>query len=149
MKKILMTLAILSSPLAAMAADLSNGADNFYKSDKVTAQNVTFKNQYKMTVAGNLFIPKNPNKNKKIPRSLLGTPWVQRRSKVRICMPKNSPIRDSSLCPWICLSGERVRGSRAMPFCRIFMLKVSVLRWISLAPDHSSTRNALCSWDLR
>ena len=67
MKKIIMTLAILSSPLGAMAADLSNGTDNFYKSDKVTAQKVTFKNQYKMTVAGNLFIPKNLNKNTKNP----------------------------------------------------------------------------------
>ena len=42
-----------------MAADMSHGADNFYKSDKVTAQKVTFKNQYSMTVAGDLFIPKN------------------------------------------------------------------------------------------
>jgi len=74
MKKIIMTLAILSSPLAAMAADLSNGADNFYKSDKVTAQKVTFKNQYKMTVAGNLFIPKNLNKNTKNPAIIVGHP---------------------------------------------------------------------------
>ena len=35
-----------------------NGADNFYKSDKVTVQKVTFKNQYQMNVAGNLFVPK-------------------------------------------------------------------------------------------
>jgi uncharacterized protein len=74
MKKIIMTLAILSSPLAAMAADLSNGADNLYKSDKVTAQKVTFKNQYKMTVAGNLFIPKNLNKNTKNPAIIVGHP---------------------------------------------------------------------------
>jgi uncharacterized protein len=74
MKKFIMTLAVLSSPLAAMAADLSNGADNFYKSDKVTAQKVTFKNQYKMTVAGNLFIPKNLNKNTKNPAIIVGHP---------------------------------------------------------------------------
>jgi fermentation-respiration switch protein FrsA (DUF1100 family) len=74
MKKIIMTLAILTSPLAAMAADLSNGADNFYKSDKVTEQKVTFKNQYKMIVAGNLFIPKNLNQKTKNPAIIVGHP---------------------------------------------------------------------------
>jgi uncharacterized protein len=74
MKKIIMTLAILTSPLAAMAADRSNGADNFYKSDKVTEQKVTFKNQYKMTVAGNLFIPKNLNQKTKNPAIIVGHP---------------------------------------------------------------------------
>ena len=74
MKEIIMTLAILTGPLSAMAADMSNGADNFYKSDKVTAQRVTFKNQYKMTVAGNLFIPKNLNKNTKNPAIIVGHP---------------------------------------------------------------------------
>ena len=36
----------MSAPEVARAADLSNGADAFYKSDKVTMQKVTFKNQY-------------------------------------------------------------------------------------------------------
>ena len=44
-------------------ADMSNGADNFYKSDKVILQKVTFQNQYKMGVTGNLFVPKNMNQN--------------------------------------------------------------------------------------
>jgi uncharacterized protein len=74
MKKITTTLAILTSPFAAMATDLSNGADNFYKSDKVTEQKVTFKNQYKMTVAGNLFMPKNLNHNTKNPAIIVGHP---------------------------------------------------------------------------
>src|SRR5205085_2392510 len=30
--------------------DMPTGADNFYKSDTVTVQKVTFKNQYRMTV---------------------------------------------------------------------------------------------------
>ena len=74
MKEIIMTVAILTTPLFAMAADLSNGADNFYKSDKVTAQKVTFKNLYKMTVAGNLFIPKNLNQKTKNPAIIVGHP---------------------------------------------------------------------------
>jgi len=70
-----MTIAILTSPLAALAADISRGgADNFYKSDKVTAQKVTFKTQYKMTVAGNLFIPKDRSQNTRNPAIIVGHP---------------------------------------------------------------------------
>ena len=43
----------------AKAQDMSNGANNFYTSDKVTVQKVTFKNQYQMNVAGNLFTPED------------------------------------------------------------------------------------------
>jgi hypothetical protein len=39
------------------AQDMSRGADNFYQSDKVTMKKVAFDNQYKMKVAGNLFMP--------------------------------------------------------------------------------------------
>lgn len=41
------------------AQNLSYGADNFYRSDLVTLQPITFKNQYRMTIAANLFTPKN------------------------------------------------------------------------------------------
>lgn len=58
----------------ASAADMSNGADNFYKSDKVTMQKVAFKNQYSMSVAGNLFIPKGLNQNTKNPAIIVGHP---------------------------------------------------------------------------
>lgn len=56
------------------AQDMSNGADNFYQSDKVTMQKVTFENQYKMKVAGNLYIPKNMDKNAKSPAIIVGHP---------------------------------------------------------------------------
>ncbi|MDB5697946.1 MAG: hypothetical protein JWN69_750 [Alphaproteobacteria bacterium] len=49
----------LATLTTAKAQDMSNGANNFYVSDKVTMQKVTFKNQYQMTVAGNLYVPKN------------------------------------------------------------------------------------------
>lgn len=58
----------------ASAADMSNGADNFYKSDKVTMQKVAFKNQYNMKVVGNLFIPKGLNQNTKNPAIIVGHP---------------------------------------------------------------------------
>ena len=67
-------LGLLISPLSVMAADMSNGADNFYTSDRVTVQKVTFKNQYQMNVAGNLFISKNINRNAKNPAIIVGYP---------------------------------------------------------------------------
>lgn len=50
------------------------GADNFYKSDQVTMQRVTFKNQYDMQVVGNLFIPKNLDQNARNPAIIVGHP---------------------------------------------------------------------------
>lgn len=47
----------------ALAAEADGHPDNFYKSDKVTVQNVDFSNQYKMKVAGHLFTPKVKNAN--------------------------------------------------------------------------------------
>lgn len=51
-----------------------SGADNFYQSDKVAVHKVTFKNQYRMAVAGNLFVPKNLDRSKKNPAILVGHP---------------------------------------------------------------------------
>ena len=58
----------------ASATDMSNGAGNFYKSDKVTMQKVAFKNQYNMNVVGNLFIPKGLKQNTKNPAIIVGHP---------------------------------------------------------------------------
>jgi uncharacterized protein len=51
--------------MSAMAQDMSNGAANFYSSDKVIVQKVSFENQYQMKVAGNLFIPRNQDRKAK------------------------------------------------------------------------------------
>ncbi|MGE3148285.1 MAG: alpha/beta hydrolase [Pseudorhodoplanes sp.] len=58
----------------ARAQDMSNGANNFYTSDKVNLQKVTFKDQYRMNVAGNLFTPKSLNRNAKAPALVVGHP---------------------------------------------------------------------------
>ncbi|MDI9941586.1 alpha/beta hydrolase [Rhodococcus sp. IEGM 1351] len=54
--------------------DTSDGADNFYTSDQVSAQKVTFKNQYQMNVSGNLFVPKNLDRNATNPAMVVGHP---------------------------------------------------------------------------
>jgi fermentation-respiration switch protein FrsA (DUF1100 family) len=56
------------------AQDMSNGAANFYTSDKVTLQKVTFKTQYQTTVAGNLYLPKTMDQAAKNPAIIVGHP---------------------------------------------------------------------------
>ena len=53
---------------------MSNGADNFYKSEKVKVQKVTFKNQYQMNTVGNLYIPEGVSANSKNPAIIVGHP---------------------------------------------------------------------------
>lgn len=59
---------------AVFAADRPADADNFYRSDKVEVQKVTFKNQYKMNIAGNLYLPKDMDKSKKHSAIIVGHP---------------------------------------------------------------------------
>ena len=64
-----------NSPQAlAQQSAVVEGADNFYKSNQVTMQKVTFKNQYNMQVVGNLFIPKTLNQNALNPAIIVGHP---------------------------------------------------------------------------
>lgn len=64
----------MTTSLSLPAQDLSKGADNFYKSDQVTAQKVSFKNQYQMTVTGSLFMPKASDVKTKSPAIVVGHP---------------------------------------------------------------------------
>ncbi|WP_202814953.1 alpha/beta hydrolase [Aureimonas sp. AU22] len=54
-----MGLATVATTSKSLAQDLSNGAANFYVSDAVTVQPITFQTQYRTMVAGNIFIPKD------------------------------------------------------------------------------------------
>ena len=58
----------------AMAQDMSDGANNFYVSDRVTVQKVSFKTQYQTQVAGNLYIPKNLDRSRKYAAIIVGHP---------------------------------------------------------------------------
>lgn len=58
----------------AEAQDMSNGAANFYTSDRVNLQKVTFKTQYQTDVAGNLYHPKDLNQTAKNPAIIVGHP---------------------------------------------------------------------------
>lgn len=56
------------------AGDTSRGADNFFTSDRVTVEKVTFKNQYQMNVTGNLFVPNDMDRNTRNPAMVVGHP---------------------------------------------------------------------------
>jgi uncharacterized protein len=66
-------LSIFNVPFAK-AQDMSNGANNFYKSGRVTLEKVTFKTQFHTNVAGNLFIPNNLDRNTTHPAIIVGHP---------------------------------------------------------------------------
>ncbi|MEA0736850.1 alpha/beta hydrolase [Xanthomonas campestris pv. campestris] len=71
--RLLVLLLLLISP-TVFGADMSHDANNFYTSDKVALQQVTFKNQYQMTVAGTLFVPKGLDTGKRHPAIVVGHP---------------------------------------------------------------------------
>ena len=74
MKKTLLSLALLASSFTALGQDMSNGANNFYKSDRLVAEKVAFDNQYRMKVAGNLFLPKDRKPGVRYPAIIVGHP---------------------------------------------------------------------------
>jgi fermentation-respiration switch protein FrsA (DUF1100 family) len=74
MRTLTLLLALLIAPFTAIGADMSNGADNFYTSDKVTVQKVAFDNQYRMKVAGTLFIPRNLDRSARHAAIVVGHP---------------------------------------------------------------------------
>lgn len=74
MKSMWLALGLLITSFSAQAADLSNGADNFYTSEKVTVAKVAFNNQYGMKVVGNLFTPKGLDRSAKHAAIIVGHP---------------------------------------------------------------------------
>ena len=68
-------LAIAASALFAVhTLQAQTDADNFYKSNLVNTEKVSFMNQYKMKVAGNLFLPKDLKEGEKRSAIIVGHP---------------------------------------------------------------------------
>lgn len=74
MKSLFVAFALMAYSLTAGAADMSHGADNFYKSDQVSLERVSFKNQFQMNTVGNLFVPENLKPNTRYPAIIVGHP---------------------------------------------------------------------------
>lgn len=70
-------LSLAGTFLVALGTNLSlaqTDADNFYKSDLVNMEKVSFLNQYKMKVTGNLFLPKDRKEGERYPAIIVGHP---------------------------------------------------------------------------
>ncbi len=110
---------------------MSHGADNFYTSDKVVAQKVLFNNQYKMKVAGNLFIPKGSNPNVKAPAIIVGHPMGAVKEQSANLYAQKLAEQGLSPCRWTCRFGARAKACRVTPFHRISTPKTSAPQWTS------------------
>ncbi|KAH6973268.1 Alpha/Beta hydrolase protein [Ilyonectria destructans] len=64
----------LVNAMATTAQNLSFGADNFYRSESVQIQPITFPTQYRTKVTGNLFYPRNLSRSVEIPAIVVGHP---------------------------------------------------------------------------
>jgi len=73
---VILSVALCAGANIATAADMSHGADNFYKSDKVNTETVKFKNIYGMEVTGTLFTPRNMEAGKKYDALIVGHPFA-------------------------------------------------------------------------
>ena len=73
MRMLIVLIALLLSSASGVSA-APEGADNFFQSERVTMQKITFKNQYKMDVAGALFLPKDLDRTAKHAAVVVGHP---------------------------------------------------------------------------
>ncbi|OAA59454.1 hypothetical protein ISF_06389 [Cordyceps fumosorosea ARSEF 2679] len=64
----------LAAALPASAQNLSYGADNFYRSEQVAIQPISFKSAYNATIVGNLFTRKNMSLSASSPAIVVGHP---------------------------------------------------------------------------
>ena len=120
-------------------ANTANGADNFYKSDRVTVQTVTFKNQYQMNVAGNLFTPKNWTATKGARRLLVGHPMgAVKEQSANLYATKMAEQGFITLSLDLSFWGES-DGQPRNAVRRTSMPRTSVLPWTFWAPGHLLT----------
>lgn len=71
---LLLAAAVGSALLNTNITVAQTDADNFYQSGSVNTEKVIFQNQYKMQVAGNLFLPKEMKEGEKYPAIIVGHP---------------------------------------------------------------------------
>lgn len=74
MKRIVCVAATSLALLGTSHGTAQTDADNFYKSRSVSMEKVSFPNQYKMKVAGHLFLPENMQEGEKRPAIIVGHP---------------------------------------------------------------------------
>lgn len=74
MKRILFLITIIMMGFGTSMSFAQADANNFYRSNMVNVEKVSFLNQYKMKVTGNLFLPKHMKAGEKYPAIIVGHP---------------------------------------------------------------------------
>ena len=74
MKRVLFLTTVLLMAISTSMSFAQTDADNFYKSNAVNVEKVSFLNQYKMRVGGTLFLPKDMKAGEKYPAIIVGHP---------------------------------------------------------------------------
>lgn len=74
MKRILFLAEACCMMLGTSISFAQTDADNFYKSNLVNKEKVSFPNQYKMNMTGNLFLPDDQKTGDKLPAIIVGHP---------------------------------------------------------------------------
>ena len=74
MTRVLFLTTVLLMAISTSMSFAQTDADNFYKSNAVNVEKVSFLNQYKMRVGGNLFLPKDMKAGEKYPAIIVGHP---------------------------------------------------------------------------
>ena len=74
MKRILFLAVTFFGMLCTSISHAQTDANNFYRSDAVNREKVSFLNQYKMKVAGNLYLPKDMEEGEHRPAIIVGHP---------------------------------------------------------------------------
>ena len=127
MKRILLLPTVFIMMLGTNLSFAQVDADNFYKSDLVNVEKVSFSNQYKMKVVGNLFLPKNMKEGEKYPAIIVGHPMgAVKEQSANLYATKMAERGFVTLS--ICLFGVGVKVSRAMLFCPKCMRRILVLQ---------------------
>lgn len=102
MKRILLLTAVFIMMLGTSFSFAQADADNFYKSDWVKVEKVSFSNQYKMKVAGNLFLPKTMKEGEKYPAIIVGHPMGA------VQGTECEPVRYQNGGAWFCNAVHRL-----------------------------------------
>lgn len=127
MKRILLLTAVFIMMLGTSFSFAQADADNFYKSDWVKVEKVSFSNQYKMKVAGNLFLPKTMKEGEKYPAIIVGHPMgAVKEQSANLYATKMAERGFVTLSIDLSFWGASEGEPRAMLFCRRYMRRISV-----------------------
>lgn len=117
-------------------------ADNFYRSDAVTAEKVSFPNQYKMKVGANLFRPKEMKPGEKRPAIIVGHPMGAVKEQAANLYAIKMAERGFVTLAIDLSFGATARESRATRSPRRYTPRISARRRISSERGSSSSAAA-------